>query len=139
MSIELQSPYSSLRSKRFLEDDDQQGRHPLAELGSKRLRQQASPGRCVPGGQAYAVGHSTVAALRALFPQMNDKVRGRRRGVAAGAYGGGRRARYRVHGGATGLAAASNAFQDQQLLALGIKERGRVAVLHWSRSLSGWP
>lgn len=69
------SPYS-LGSKRFL--DDEEGRVPLGEL--KRHRQAVSPGRCAPSSEAaaasYAVGSATLAALRALFPEMNDKVGG---------------------------------------------------------------
>ena len=81
-SLAQQSPssgsFAALGSKRtFIEEDDY--RAPLSEI-SKRARQQpaaaCSPGgfRCAPETQAYAVGHSTVVALRALFPDMNDKV-----------------------------------------------------------------
>lgn len=70
------SPYQ-LGSKRFLEGPEEE-RAPLSELtGGKRHRQAVSPGRCAPREAAqasYAVGSATVAALRALFPHMNDKV-----------------------------------------------------------------
>jgi hypothetical protein len=68
----LHSP-AYLGSKRFLDREEEEGRLPLTEL--KRARQQAvSPGGRCADTQAYTVGHSTVAALRALFPEMNDKV-----------------------------------------------------------------
>ena len=76
MSVGLHGP-AFLGNKRFLEQEDDSGsgsRLPLAELKRPKQQQTASPsGRCADS-QAYTVGHSTVAALRALFPEMNDKV-----------------------------------------------------------------
>ena len=76
MSVGLHGP-AFLGNKRFLEQEDDSGsgsRLPLAELKRPKQQQSASPtGRCADS-QAYTVGHSTIAALQALFPEMNDKV-----------------------------------------------------------------
>lgn len=70
--------------KRLLEATEEfQGdsRVPFAEYNpQKRIRNISSPsGRCggphVNNQLAYSIGSSTILALKALFPQMNDKVR----------------------------------------------------------------
>eukprot|EP00887_Chlorella_sp_A99_P004612 scaffold4.g4612.t1 len=66
--------------KRFFEAEENEDR--LQRLGELKRAKAAgvggSPsGRCAPGfghAASYAVGQGTVVALRALFPEMNDKV-----------------------------------------------------------------
>ena len=91
MSVAAPSPFCG--SKRLYDqgagwEAQQQQQEYLDAASGKRSRLQTSPsGRCGPE-TSYAVGHSTVVALRSLFPEMSDKV-GR---VQAG---GGANARFR--------------------------------------------
>ena len=77
--------------KRYFEAEENEDRFQRLSdtaAGLKRTRQQLSPsGRCAPEcvhQGAYSVGQSTVTALHALFPEMNDKVRLSPRGVWRG-------------------------------------------------------
>ena len=77
MSLEIQTHSAT---KRVLEEDE---RLPLSDLNpqkrSKFLATTSPVGRCGntdwnSPGEAYSVGATALLALRALFPQMDDKV-----------------------------------------------------------------
>jgi hypothetical protein len=77
MSVVAQTPYTGV--KRLFEDDsvdalDSCDRQQL--ISTKRARYRASPaGRCFhPCDKSYGSSLSTLAALRAIFPDMDDQV-----------------------------------------------------------------
>lgn len=84
MSVATQhSPFAVGTKRGLYESEENEDR--LQRLDStsasqaKRYRARGSPLRCgsgpgVPDGFAYSVGHTTHVALRALFPEMSDKV-----------------------------------------------------------------
>lgn len=82
MSVAAHSPFrGSKRSHHFEQEDQQEGENPHQFSAGKRSRFHAhSPagGRCTPLSerQAYVVSASTVVALRGLFPEMDEQVRG---------------------------------------------------------------
>ena len=85
MSVAAPSPFCG--SKRLYDQgagwEAQQQQEYLDAASGKRSRLQTSPsGRCGPE-TSYAVGHSTVVALRSLFPEMSDKVGGGASGANA--------------------------------------------------------
>lgn len=80
MSVATQSPFA-VGNKRLYDNEEKEDH--LQRLDStaaahKRYRQRGSPSRRCAGDstqQAYTVGHAAITALRALFPEMSDKVR----------------------------------------------------------------
>ena len=74
------APHWHKGGKRSFQEDPQTEKETSENGGSKNRRISGgltAPGsRCQPLGerQAYTVGAQTVAALRALFPNMNDQV-----------------------------------------------------------------
>lgn len=79
MSVATQHSPFAVGSKRLYESEENEDR--LQRLDSsanahKRFRQRGSPSsRCGSDGvHSYAFGNATIAALRALFPEMSDKV-----------------------------------------------------------------
>lgn len=82
MSVATQHSPFAVGSKRLYESEENEDhlqRLDSSAASHKRYRQRGSPSaRC--GGDsaaqhAYTVGHTTVTALRGLFPEMSDKVR----------------------------------------------------------------
>ena len=102
MSVATQHSPFAVGSKRLFESEENEDRLQRRDSGAathKRYRRLGSPNdRCGSGGcqGAYLVSPATLAALRGLFPEMSDKVRGAggwsdvvgavccRRGVAIG-------------------------------------------------------
>lgn len=82
MSVATQHSPFAVGSKRLFESEENEDRLQRRDSGAathKRYRRLGSPNdRCGSGGcqGAYLVSPATLAALRGLFPEMSDKVRG---------------------------------------------------------------
>lgn len=69
---------SPLLAKRHFDEGEATEGFDRAGFGGKRTRTAASPARCVPfvasGSGVHAVPPTTIAALLALFPGMDERV-----------------------------------------------------------------